>query len=390
MGPEACRNAAPLKGAGIMIFLNRIQTYILIQCLMGLALVLAIFTGTILLVDVVEQLRTVGGDVELSPFEAVRLSLMKLPGLIEQTLPFAILIAAMIAYSRLNKRSELSVIRASGVSAWQFLAPIMLLALVLGFLSMMVLNPLGARLASDFEQSRNALLVTGGVRVDSSRTDVRLRQGDGNSQIVIFADSVDDTGQIFEDVKMLEEGRVYENGRPTDRYEFVRRIDAETARIVDGFWQISNLIENVPGQPPERMDSLAIPTDLDPDRLLDRFTSPNTIGFWSLPGFINQTSRAGLDASRFAVRLFGLTATPVFYMAMGLIGALVCLRLSRLGGTSTLVAIGSLAAIGVFFIMQFSSSLGSSGALPPVIAAWSPALFALFTSLAVLAYREDG
>ena len=372
------------------MFLNRIQRYILWQCITGLILVLAIFTATILLVDVVEQLRTVGGDVELSPLEAVQLSFMKLPSLIEQTLPFSILVAAMIAYSRLNTRSELSVIRASGLSAWQFLSPLMQLSVALGLFSMFVLNPVGADLASRYEQSRNSLLIAGGVRVDSSKNDVWLRQGDGNSQIVIRADSVDATGQVFEGVKMLEEGRVYADGRPIDRYEFVRRIDAERARIVDGFWQIENLVENVPGQPPQRMDNLAIPTDLDPDRLLDRFTSPNTIGFWKLPGFIAQTSRAGLDSSRFSVRLFGLTAMPIFYTAMGLIGALVCLRLSRLGGTSRLVAIGTISAIGVFFIMQFSSSLGASGALPPIIAAWSPALFALFASLAVLAYREDG
>jgi lipopolysaccharide export system permease protein len=372
------------------MLLNRIQRYIFLQCLSGLALVLSIFTATIMLVDVVEQLRTVGGDVDLPPQKAVQLSLMKLPGLLEQTLPFAMLIATMIAYSRLNKRSELSVIRASGVSAWQFLSPSVLLAIALGLFAMMVLNPLGARLASDFEETRNALLIEGGRQVDSRRQDVWLRQGDSNSQIVIRAASVDDTGQIFEDVKMLEEGRVYENGEPTSQYEFIRRIDAERARIIDGFWQIENLVENVEGRPPEQMETLAIPTDLDPDRLLDRFTSPNTIGFWSLPRFVTQTSQAGLDSSRFAVRLFGLTAIPAFYAAMALIGALVCLRLSRLGGTSRLVAIGSLAAIGVFFIMQFSSSLGASGALPPIIAAWSPALFALFASLAVLAYREDG
>tara|TARA_B100000949_G_scaffold414_1_gene384 strand:- start:609 stop:1727 length:1119 start_codon:yes stop_codon:yes gene_type:complete len=372
------------------MLLSRIQRYIIWQLLSGLALVLAIFTATILLVDVVEQLRTVGTDVDLSPFDAVLLSLMKLPGLIEQTLPFAVLVAAMIAYSRLNKRSELSVIRASGLSAWQFLTPVILMSVVLGFFSMMVLNPLGATLAGKFEESRNSLLISGGVRLDSSREDVWLRQGDGNTQIVISAQSVDETGQIFKDVKMLEETRVYENGRPLDRYEFTRRIDAETARIIDGFWQIENLIENVPGQPPERMDALAIPTDLDPDRLLDRFTSPNTIGFWKLPAFVRQTSQAGLDTSRFTVRLFGLTAMPVFFTAMGLIGALVCLRLSRLGGTSRLVASGALAAVGVFFIMQFSSSLGASGALPPFVAAWAPALFALFASLAVLAYREDG
>lgn len=373
-----------------MIGLNRIQRYIFGQCVMGLLLVMSIFVITILLVDVVEQLRTVGGDVDLPPQIALQLSLMKLPGLIEQTLPFGILVAAMMAYSRLNVRSELSVIRASGVSAWQFLMPLIVMCVLLGFLSMMALNPLGARLSDQFESMRNDLLVSGGVRIDSSRSDVWLRQGDGNSQIVIHADSVDDTGQVFEGVKMLEEGRVYSNGQPTQRFEFVRRIDAERARIVDGFWQIENLIENEPGSPPETLDSLALPTDLDPDTLLNRFTSPNTIGFWSLPAFIEQTSQAGLDSTRFSVRLFGLTAIPVFYTAMGLIGALVCLRLSRLGGTSRLVATGAVAAVGVFFIMQFSSSLGASGALPPIIAAWSPALFALFASLTVLAYREDG
>ena len=372
------------------MFMTRIQRYIIWQLLSGLALVLAIFTATIMLVDVVEQLRTVGGDVSLSPLEAVGLSFMKLPGLIEQTLPFAVLVAAMIAYNRLNTRSELSVIRASGLSAWEFLAPVMVLAVALGLFSMMVLNPLGARLSSQFEQSRNSILITGGVRVDSSREDVWLRQGDGDSQIVISAQSVDETGQVFQDVKMIEESRVFRDGRPTDRYEFVRRIDAERARITDGFWQIENLVENLPGRAPERMETLAIPTDLDPDRLLDRFTSPNTIGFWRLPGFIHQTSQAGLDSSRFKVRLYGLTAMPLFFAAMGLIGALVCLRMSRLGGTSRLVATGALAAAGVFFIMQFSSSLGASGALPPFIAAWAPAVFALFASLAVLAYREDG
>ena len=370
--------------------LNRIQRYIFMQCVTSLALVITIFVVTILLVDVVEQLRTVGGDVDLSPMQAVQLSAMKLPGLIEETLPFAILVAAMMAFSRLNKRSELSVIRATGMSAWQFLQPLIVMSVLLGLFAVGVLNPLGSRLSNQFEETRNAILISGGVQPDSSRTDVWLRQGDGNTQIVIHAESVDSTGQVFENVKLLEEGRVFVDGRPTQRFNFVRRIDAERARIIDGFWQIENIVENIPGSPPERLPSLAIPTDLDPDTLLDRFVSPSTIGFWRLPGFIQQTGKAGLDTSRFRVRFFSLTAIPVFYTSMALIGAIVCLRLSRLGGTSQLVAIGALSAMGVFFIMQFSSSLGATGALPPVIAAWSPALFALFASLTVIAYREDG
>lgn len=98
-----------------MTLFPRISRYILWQCLQGLGLVLSIFILAIMLVDVVEQLRTVGGDVELSVIQAVQLSLMKLPMLIEQTLPFAILISAMIAYTQLNRRAELSIDRKSVV-----------------------------------------------------------------------------------------------------------------------------------------------------------------------------------------------------------------------------------------------------------------------------------
>lgn len=373
-----------------MTLFPRISRYIFAQCFTGFALVIVVLMLAILLVDVVEQLRTVGGDVELSVMQAVQLSLMKMPMLVEQTIPFALLIAAMIAFSRLNRRAELAIIRASGMSAWRFLTPLIVLALLVSGLSVTLLNPLGAELVSRYEETRAQLLRDGGAAAPPSTDNIWLRQGDGLNQIVIHADRLEDNGVVLAGVKLLEEERIYRGGSPTDDYRFVRRIDAARARITDGFWQLEDLVENVPGQVQVRRDFLAIPTSLDAEQLLDKFASPNTIGFWDLPRFITQTSAAGLESGRYRMRFWGLTATPVLFTAMALIGALVCLRLSRLGGTSQLLAIGAAAAIGIFFVTQLSASLGSTGAAPPVVAAWSPALFALFSALTLIAYREDG
>ncbi|MEL6473411.1 MAG: LptF/LptG family permease [Pseudomonadota bacterium] len=374
-----------------MPLFSRIQIYILRECLSGLALVLGIFILAIVLVDVVEQMRTVGGDIELTPIGAIRLTLMKLPMLIEQTLPFAILIGAVIAYSRLNRRSELSIIRASGMSAWRFLTPAIVMAAAFGVFATTVLNPLGASLTARFEEERSRLLEDGRPTMQIAQNGVWLRQGDDSRQIVIHADGVEGSGgATLTDVKLIEEERLYINGRPTQAFAFVRRIDARRARLLDGFWQLENIVENVPGSPPIQRDFLSIPTNLDADKLLDEFASPNTIGFWALPGFIEQASEAGLDGSRYAMRWHSLLAAPVLFVAMALIGAIACLRLARLGGTPRLIATGATAAIGLFFITQFASSLGASGAAPPIVAAWSPALFALFTTLTLIAYREDG
>lgn len=369
---------------------SRIQNYIFKECLSGLILVLGIFSLAIVLVDVVEQMRTVGGDVDLSPAIALRLSLMKLPMLIEQTLPFSILISSMIAFSRLNKRSELSIIRASGLSAWRFLAPVAFMAVSLALLTMMLLNPFGAKLVASFEMERAQLLQEGQQSFTVSNTGVWLRQGNDSSQTVIHAKRVEDGGLILIDVKMIQEERLFRNGEATTDFGFVRRIDADRAYLRNGFWQLEDVIENVANQPLQRKASLAIPTSLDAVTLLDEFASPNTIGFWSLPKFIQQTNAAGLDASRYSMRFNALLATPIFFLTMALIGAIVCLRLQRLGGTPRLLATGAAAAISLYFIIQVAASLGATGAAPPIVAAFAPPLFVFFCVLSILAYKEDG
>jgi len=369
---------------------SRLQRYIFARVLTTLGLVIGLFVITILLVDVVEQMRTVGNDVDLSVFRALQLATMKLPALIEETLPFAMLIATMISYNALNKSSELSVIRAMGQSAWQFLMPAFALGTLLGLFSMMILNPLGAHLSERFEATRSVLLEKATSGRDLSRSDIFLRQGTDNSQILIHAARVDMSGRTFSDVKFIEESRIFDGARPTQAFRFTRRIDAKQAQLIDGFWQLEDIIENDGQSAPRSMARLAIETDLDPNSLVTRFTSPSTISFWDLPGFIERTRRAGLETSRFGMRFWGLTALPVLYTAMALIGALVCLRLPRLGGTSQLVAAGTGAATALFFLIQFASSLGASGAVPTLIAAWSPALCALFIALTIISYQEDG
>lgn len=370
--------------------MTRIQAYILREGFFALVTVLSVFVSAILLVDVVEQMRTVGTRTEIDLFTALRLSALKLPLLIELTMPFAVLAAAIITYSRLSRRAELPAIRAAGVSAWRFLTPILFLALVVGVLTATALNPIGASLHSRFERERARLIEQDRGPVAVTDDIVWLRQGDTNTQTVINARRVPGSATELSDVKLIEESRIFNGAVPTDEFAFRRRIDAQSASLRDGFWQLQGVVENVPGQAATRSEFLTIPTDLDASTLLDRFASPSTIGFWSLPGFIETTGQAGLDVSRYVMRYQALLAGPVLLVAMALIGALVCLRLSRLGGTSTLVATGGGVALLLFFGAEVSRSLGSAGAVPPPVAAWAPALAALFGAAAFLAWREDG
>lgn len=382
-----------------MVIAGRIQRYIFIQCVISLTMTLGIILLAILLVDVVEQVRTVGSRTEISIQTAFGLTLKKTPGLMLETLPFAMLVGSILTYSQLSRRSEIPAVRAAGVSAWRFLGPVMVLAVLVGAVMVAVLDPLATRLNEDFELERERLLgnapaVTSGVwlsqgdlQATSAGEAGSVAQENPNGQAIIHGRQVVGRGQALENVTFwyFRPGP----GGPADR-EFTHRIDAKRAELTPGFWQLTDVVENRLRGDVRRVPNLALPTNLSSDTLLTRFASAKTIPFWELPSFIDAGRAAGMEVSAYVLKYHGLLATPVFMLAMALIGAVVCLRLARSGGLSRLIGAGALAGFVLFFVTRLAAGMSASGATPPEVAAWCPPLFALFAVLTLLAHAEDG
>lgn len=370
-----------------MVIAGRIQRYIFRECVLGLALVLGVIIFAIVLVDVVEQLRTIGSRADIGVGTAFELTLYKTPGLLQETLPFAILIGSILTYSRLNRRSEIPAMRAAGVSAWRFLGPAMALAALVGGLMVGVLDPLATRANEAFAERRDAIM---NQRPQGLSDEVWLRQGDEAGQAVITARRVVGLGEALEEVTIYQFAAPSRGSDFTAEPEFVRRIDADRAVLQPGFWQLQGVLQNDFGGDSSQQEFLALPTPLEPDTLVSRFASSKTIAFWDLPKFIRDTRAAGLDVDQYLLKFHSLLATPVLMVAMSLIGAVVCLRLARSGGLSRLIAAGAFSGFLLFFVTQVAGGLSASGAAPPEAAAWCPPLTALLAVLNMIAFAEDG
>jgi lipopolysaccharide export system permease protein len=382
---------------------GRIQRYVFRECVIAFMLTLGIIALAIVLVDVVEEARTVGSRTQVSILTAFHLTTLKTPRLILETLPFATLVGSILTFSGLNRRSEIPAIRAAGVSAWRFLGPAMVLSFGIGVLMVTVLDPLATRLNIQFETERDHILnpqtVTTGLEdgVWLSQGDLEAGSADvattgptkdnPDAQAIISARHVVGRGEALEDVTFYFFA-AGPNGKE-DR-DFTHRIDARRAELKAGFWQLQDTIENRPGGDTVHLASLALPTNLRSDALLSRFASAETIPFWDLPNFIKTGQDAGMEVDAYILKFHTLLATPFFMMAMSLIGAVVCLRLARSGGLSQLIGAGALAGFVLYFATRLAGGMSASGATPPEAAAWCPPLFALFAVLTLLAHAEDG
>jgi lipopolysaccharide export system permease protein len=361
--------------------------YLFARTFIGFGIALAAVAASILLVDVVEQLRTIGGQSELSLWGALGLTALKTPMLMEQTLPFVVLAGTMIGMIQLNRRSELIALRASGVSAWRFLAPTAAAAFGVGVLATAVLNPIGARLYERYEAYKARIEGAAEGPNAVTRNGVWLRQGDSTGQTVIHARTLAPNSTTLKEATFF----FFEIDPADGALRFVNRIEAAEAELrPSSMWELRNLVEARPGSPPKTEPVVSIPTTLEANALFDTFVTPGALSFWRLPGFIAGAREAGLAPVRYELKLHSLIALPMLLAAMASLGAVFSLRLQRLGGLAGYIMAGIGAGFLLYFAGQLASAFAITEVVPAVVAAWSPPLTGFFAALAILSFIEDG
>ena len=80
-------------------------------------------TGLVYLVDFIEIASRRGDIPNFRLVDALLLTLIRVPSILQQTLPFVMLFSGVTALVTLNRRQEMVVTRAAGISVWQFMAP---------------------------------------------------------------------------------------------------------------------------------------------------------------------------------------------------------------------------------------------------------------------------
>ncbi len=344
--------------------------------------ILMVFGGIfslIYLLDFVELLRRAGETPQATaPFMAF-LSLLRVPSVAEQILPFAFLFGAIWAFIALTRKLELIVARASGVSVWQFLAPPLVIALLLGTISVTLYNPLAATLKQRADRIETRLFGNTGLADRDTALWVRQKSVDG--QAIIRAERASDGGSILAPVSVF----VYD-----DHNVFQERVDADRATLQPGFWTLDNARILAPGQEPRIVDNYDLASDLTPEQVTQSFVAPDTVSFWDLPEIARRMEIAGLDATGYLMRYQVLLATPLLFAAMVLIAASFSLRFFRMGGVARSVASGVVAGFVLYVAAKLVGDLGTAGFMSPMAAAWSPAIVGVMLGSLYLLHLEDG
>ncbi len=348
------------------------------------ALIALVFVVLLGLIDLVDELQ----DFPDLPFwSVVEVVLLNLPHANYEILPLVMILATVALFVRLARTSELVVVRAAGRSALKgLIAPVMVAAMI-GLLTVTMLNPIVAASSKRYNDLVNGYLGGGSNVLAIASEGLWLRQGSPDGQTVIHA------MRASSDVSVLF-GATFISFSPDGQP--LRRINAETAQLTAGEWLLINpkVWNLTPGGNSEaaslELDRLTVPSALTQDRIIDSFGKPEYISIWDLPAFIEQLEEAGFSARRYSMWFQMELSRPLFLVALVLVSAAFTMRHSRLSNTGLSVLIAVLLGFGLYYIRNFAQILGENGQIPILLAAWAPPVASLFLALGILLHMEDG
>jgi LPS export ABC transporter permease LptG len=290
--------------------------------------------------------------------------------------PIAVLATTLIVFGLLSKANEVTAAKSLGVSLYRLALPALaasiLVAILAGFLQTTVLPATSERVA----QLRD--------RIKGRQTARSYRRGDrnwlfGQGRYIYNYANYDDTEQSLEKLQVFE---FSESGSMT------RRLFSSKATYLGDTWLFdTGWVRSFEGN--EVLEATLFDQPVidyypeTPDYFESEYKLPDAMTYSELKDYVTEIEASGQSVPDLEVELHKKISIPFASIVMALVALPFAFRMGR-RGTLYGVAVGLVLGMVFFAMMAFSSTLGETGALPPLVAVWTPNVAFLMLSLYLL------
>lgn len=359
-----------------MFRLRSYQRYLMRETASATWLVLLAFLALFSFFDLIGELRNVGrGDYD---FPLVLLVVgLRLPGMVYELIPIAVLIGSLYALSTLARHSEITVLRASGLATRELLYTLFRMAAwfaLATFLVGEIVAPAAERFGREV-QSRAMSQVIGQQGFDSG---VWLK--DGRSFINIR--------EVLPD-SSLRGVRIYDFNADSDLESVT---DADGAHFdPEGFWALSSVRRTILAGDlvrVEQSERSIWQSAVTPGLLSVLMVSPDRMSFYSLLNYTRHLAENHQKTERYEIALWKKLIYPLATLVMVALALPFGYSHNRVGSVSLKIFAGVMLGILFYALNGLFSNLGVINAWPPFASAGAPSALFLLAAVGLLWWAE--
>ncbi|MCL2161711.1 MAG: LPS export ABC transporter permease LptG [Betaproteobacteria bacterium] len=338
--------------------------------------VLVVFLGLFAFFDFVNELDNIGkGSYQI--YHALAYVVMLIPSRTYELLPVAVLIGSLYALTTLARHSEITVMRASGLSTRMLLVMLCLA----GILPVALIYVFGEYIAPTTESAARQWRLTSTDSAISQQLRSGLWVKDGTRVVNV---------RTLQPDRSMERIRVF----TFDEANVLRSI-ADAARGVyvqadekgKGYWHLTGVTRT------DFFDdhtALASPDEviwesaLTPEVLSVLMVLPERMSVTALLAYIGHLRENQQNANLYEIALWKKLTLPFTALVMMILALPFALTHERSGGASAKVFLGVMLGVAFYLLNGMFSSLGMINSWPPLTAAITPSLLFLAAAAVML------
>jgi lipopolysaccharide export system permease protein len=291
--------------------------------------------------------------------------------------PVAALLGTLLAISRLSMQSELTVMRASGLS----LARLAGFTILLGLAFSAVIFAFGEFVAPAAEESakRLRLAATSSVKGGEFRSGFWVK--DDRSFVNIQTVTPDTE---------LRNMRIYEFDRASRLISI--SIVKSAVYANNNHWELRDVEKTTFESSRARIENL--PTAqwnsvMTPDLLSVLRVDPSEMSISNLWAYIDHLRDNKQSSTRYELALWGKVLEPVAVIVMMLLAVPFAIQSNRTGGAGARLLLGIMIGLGFNFLSQLTSHLTTINDWPPLLSAAAPLMAFFLLAAGLIAWKEN-
>jgi LPS export ABC transporter permease LptG len=310
-----------------------------------------------------------------------------IPFILSNVTPLCSLVAVLITFGALNRTSELTAMKATGISLYRIVAPMLVVATILSA----ALFVFDETYLPDANRRQEALLssIKGKPAQTFLRPDRKWISGqtggtgaNAEPTRIFYYQFFDPDKNVFANLTVFE----FQPGT----FTLTRRIFATTARwddtngwIFENGWQRSFAGASITSYQPFTLSTFPEIHE-QPSYFKKEDRQSQEMSYTELSKYIGDLKQSGFDTMRLRVQLNRKISYPLMTLVMAILAipfSLIAGKRGSIAGMGTAIGV----AIAYWVIAGIFENLGNVNSLPAVLAAWSPdLLFAIAGSYLLL------
>ena len=311
----------------------------------------------------------------------VLLTILHIPSMIIQLLPFIIFITSMKFIIDIKNNKDLLTIKVFGISNFKVFLLISFISFFIGWISLFLLNPVTSSMTKYYEKIKANYSKDIDHLVSFNKNGLWIKENLTNGQRIISSKEIDQ--------KKLKKLTIFNFDKD---YNLINKIYSETANIEKNKWLLKDVVlvnftDDVFDQ--NELEELEMESIYTYEKITSLYKNFDTLSFIDLVTNYQSLLDQGYSNVFLKQSFNNMLSMPFFLLTMTALASILVLGKLTKSNNTRYVFIGLISCILIYYLKDLSIALGKTNRIPLTLATWMPIIIiGLFSSVGILQINE--